>query len=347
MHSPRIPRPRRPDRGAMSRPPVVVLALGGTIAMTPAPDRPGVAPALDAAALIAAVPALADIAAVEAVSFRQVPGAALTLPDLTALADEIVHRLNSGAAGVVVTQGTDTIEETAFALDLLVDRDAPVVVTGALRHPALPGADGPANLLAAVQVAAAPAARGLGTLVVLNDTIHLARYVKKMDTARPDAFRSPGAGPVGVVAEGRPRLALRPLRRPHVPRTTPGRAAPVALLPASLGDDGRLLAHVAPAGYAGLVVEALGGGHVPPAWVDPLTTLAATLPVILASRVGAGPILRATYGFPGSETDLLARGLIPAGILDGPKARLLLSLLLRAAADRPTIAAAFAAWQED
>ena len=136
----------------MDHPAVLLLALGGTIAMQ-AGQTQGVVPTLTAEALIAAVPQLADVASVDACSFRQLPGAHLTFDDIEALAQRIELAAAQGVRGVVVTQGTDTIEEAAFALDCLLRLDMPVVVTGAMRNPTVPGADGPANVLAAVQVA--------------------------------------------------------------------------------------------------------------------------------------------------------------------------------------------------
>jgi L-asparaginase len=127
--------------------------------------------------LIKEVPEISELAEVSATPLRQVPGSELTLEDLIELAEEIRARIDDGVRGVVVTQGTDTIEETSFVLDLLVDAETPVVVTGAMRHPSLPGADGPANILPSVQVAVSEAARGIGTVVVLNDEIHAARFV--------------------------------------------------------------------------------------------------------------------------------------------------------------------------
>lgn len=221
-----------------------------------------------------------------------------------------------------------------------------MVVTGAMRNPSLPGADGPANLLAAARVAASDVARGLGTLVVLNDEIHAARYVQKTHTSNPGAFRSPLAGPIGWISEGIPRIAMRPAASHHLVVSTETRPRPVALLSVTLGDDGRLLRAVGDLGYVGLVIEGLGGGHVP-AWMVPdLARLAGTMPVVLASRTRRGESPRRTYGFPGSETDLLGRGLIGAGSLDGPKARLLLSLLLRTGAERPEIVKTFDHWLE-
>jgi L-asparaginase len=329
----------------VTRPKVAVLSLGGTISSTSA-GGPGVVPTLTGESLVEDVPQIAKVADVSATSFRQVASSELTVDDLAELAAEIIHRMEDGAAGVVVTQGTDTIEESAFVLDLLVDRDEPVVVTGAMRNPTLPGADGPANLLASVQVAASDVARGLGTVVVLNDEIHAARFVRKTHTQSPATFESPLAGPLGFVSEGTPRVALRPANRHHVSLPADSRDRPVALLTGTLGDDGRLVGEVERLGYAGLVIEAMGGGHLPSVTVEPLAKLASRMPVVLASRAGGGEVLRRTYGFPGSETDLLSRGLINAGTLDGRKARLLLSLLLRSGASEVEISATFDRWPD-
>ena len=250
-----------------------------------------------------------------------------------------------GCHGVVVTQGTDTIEEIAFGLDLLCTGDPPVVVTGALRNASLPGADGPANVIAAVRVAVSETARGLGTLVVMNDEIHAARFVRKSHTVNPGTFRSMATGPIGWLAEQDVRIAVRPSRRFHVAVPDNAVPPPVCLLKMSVGDDGRLLRYVPAAGFAGLVLEGFGGGHVPGDVAAPgiIESLIEAMPVVLASRAGSGEVLRSTYGgFPGSETDLLRRGVIYAGSLDGPKARILLTLLLTRGADREGIRRTFA-----
>lgn len=327
----------------MALPKVQVFSLGGTISSTGS-DEEGVEPTLTGEELVADVPQISEAADVSAVSFRQAPSGELTVRDLSGLASEIERCVDEGASGAVVTQGTDTIEETAFALDLLVDRDAPVVVTGAMRNPTLPGADGPANLLASIQVAASETARDLGAMVVLNDEIHAARFVRKAHTHNPATFRSDPVGPVGWVSEGTPRIVLRPGRRSRIRHSENPPDCPVALLTIALGDDGRLLSTVEQLGYAGLVVEAMGGGHVPSIIVDALQDLAGTLPVILASRTGTGEVLRSTYGFPGSEMDLLERGLVRAGPLDGLKARMLLTLLLASGKTREEVSQAFDNW---
>jgi len=326
-----------------ARPRVVVFSLGGTIASTDAGNaaQRGVTPQLEASELVAAVPQLSEVAEIESVAFRRVPSGDLTFADLTALASAIEQRVAVGAAGVVITQGTDTIEETSFALDLLVRVSAPVVVTGAMRNPTVAGPDGPANLLAAVQVAIAPEARGLGTVVVANDEIHAARFVRKTHTTSPATFHSPSAGPLGWIIEGRPRIVLRPAALADVVRGSVGDVPSVALLTSVLGDDGRLFAQIESLGYAGLVLEGLGGGHVPALVMPALGELAERLPVVLASRTGSGEVLRDTYAFAGSESDLLSRGLISAGFLDGAKARVLLSLLLGDGRDHEGVRDAF------
>lgn len=323
---------------------VVVIGLGGTIAMT-ATAGGGVVPALSAGQLVAAVPGLVGAGVeVEVVDLRRVPGASLTFDDLAVLTDEVRARCAAGVDGVVVTQGTDTIEETSYYLDLRHTAGQPVVVTGAMRDPTQAGADGPANLLAAVRTAADPVARGLGCLVVFADEIHAAGRVRKTHTTSGSAFRSPDGGPLGYLVEGRPRIVNRLAARTLLPHIDNPRHPRVGVVTATLGDDGSLLPILADR-IDGLVVAAFGAGHVPATWVTALERIAARIPVVLCSRTGAGSVLSATYAFPGAERDLLARGLVRAGFLDPLKARLLLHGLLSVAPDPDpeTVTAAFAA----
>ncbi|HEV8567816.1 MAG TPA: asparaginase [Actinoplanes sp.] len=319
---------------------MALFALGGTIAM--AAGTAGVVPSLDAEQLVAAVPGLADLDIdLRWIDFRSRPGASLTIADLTELAAAVRLHFDGGGTGVVITQGTDTIEETAYLLDLLHDGPEPIVVTGAMRNPTLAGPDGPANLLAALQVAASPKAAGLGCLVVFADEIHAAARVRKTHATSPATFASPNGGPLGYLVEGAPAVINRPVHRFTVARTL-HRQPRVGLYTATLGDDGMLLDKLS-AYLDGAVVAAFGAGHVPDNWVVRLTNLAGRIPVVLSSRAGAGPVLQATYGFAGSERDLLARGLIRAGLLDPYKSRILLHCLLAAGVERPGIVAAFAA----
>lgn len=320
--------------------PVTVISTGGTIAMTPVEAGDGVAPKLSAADLLREVPGLDRVARLSAVGFRRLPGAHLELADVIELAGRIEQELGEGA-GVVVTQGTDTLEEVAYALDLLLSPERPVVVTGAMRNPSVLSADGPANLSAAVRVAASPAAAGCGVLVVMDDEIHSARLVQKSHSSGLGAFSS-FPGPIGWLCEGRVSIVLRPVAHEQLVVPPDRDPAPVALLTGSLGDDGRLLDGLADAGFAGVVIEALGGGHLPAPMTDRAGALAERMPVVFSTRVGSGEVLRETYDFPGSEVDLIRRGLIPAGALDGPKARILLTLSLLAGLERDEIRRRFA-----
>jgi len=332
--------------GQAERPRVLVFSLGGTIASTAGRTAGGgVVPQLDALDLTSAVPGLDDVAAISAVSFRQVPSGDLTIEDLVSLAREIELAFSDGVDGVVVTQGTDTIEETAFVLDLLISSAHPVVVTGAMRNPTLVSADGPANLLAAVRVAASTVSHDLGTLVVLNDEVHAARFVRKMNSSSLATFHSPSCGPIGWIVEDRVRIVVRVSRLATLTPPVDGAAA-VALVTMSLGDDGRQLGSIGELGFAGAVVEGFGGGHVPARVVSGIEDLSRRMPVVLASRTGSGELLQGTYGFPGSERDLLSRGLMSAGALDGLKARILLSLITSVVTDRSRIREMFAATVE-
>ncbi|MET9079168.1 asparaginase domain-containing protein, partial [Streptomyces sp. NPDC004232] len=190
---------------------VVLLALGGTISV------PGQARGtrLSGAEITAAVPGLAELGVpLEVRDVHAVPSGNLTFAQVLDVVAVASRAVAEGADGVVVTQGTDTLEETAFLVDLVWPHDAPFVLTGAMRQPVMAGADGPANVLAAVRVAAAREARGAGALVVLNDEVHAAGWVRKTHSTNPASFASPSAGPLGHVVEGRVRMLLAQPRHP-------------------------------------------------------------------------------------------------------------------------------------
>jgi L-asparaginase len=320
-------------------PRIAVFSLGGTIAMTG--SGKGVLPTLAAADLITGVPGLDGIAWLEARALRAAPSIDLNFADLAEVAAAIRAAFADGVQGVVVTQGTDTLEEAAFLLDLLLEAGPPVVVTGALRNPTLAGADGPANLLAAVRVAASPDAAGLGVVVVANDEIHAARYVRKTHIFQPSSFGSPTVGPLGWIVEDRVRIALRPAT-PTPTFALTGAAPFVPLITVGFSMDARELAALDAPGLAGAVIAGAGSGHVPSHLVPALEVAAERVPVVLASRVGAGETYRKTYAYAGGEIDLTNRRLILSGHLDGYKARILLSVLLAQGADRSDVSAAFA-----
>jgi L-asparaginase/archaeal Glu-tRNAGln amidotransferase subunit D len=319
-------------------PKVTVLSLGGTIASAPGSGGGRASPVLSANDIIASVPGLTGLAELELKDVARLPSIDVTFELAMAVADLARDADRSGSTGVVVTQGTDTLEEMAFCLDLLFEGEMPIAMTGAMRHSGLVGNDGPANLLDAVRTVTSPFARGLGCLVVLNEEIHSARAVRKMHTSSPGAFQSPSVGPLGWIVEGVPHLRDRPF--PRVTITPPRGAAVVRppLVKIVFDDDGWWIPRIREMGARGLVLEAMGGGHVPSRLCESIAELASSIPVLLTSRTGSGEVLRATYGgFPGSETWLIDAGLIPAGSLDSLKARVLLGLLLTEGASRERI----------
>lgn len=322
------------------RPRIDYFAMGGTIAsLRSDSDEVGATPTLTADGIVETVPELAQVADVHPHQYLLKPSPEITMADLIRLVAEMRAAVDDGAQGLVVTQGTDTIEETSFVVDLLWDRPEPVVFTGSMRNPSLAGSEGGANLLGAVQIAASHEARDAGVLVTLNDEIHAARHVRKTHTSSPSTFASPGLGPIGWVSEGNAVLAFRPTRRTTIALddANPIELPSVGLIKLGLADDCRLLEAAASLGYDAVVIEALGGGHIPATGLPAVDKLVQTIPVVLASRTGAGEVLSATYRFPGSEIDLLGRGVLRAGALDGPKARMLLIIALAAGFDRDAL----------
>ena len=338
----------------MSKPRIHILALGGTIATRP--DATGAMQmGLGADDLVSAVPLLKSVAEIEAETVSRVGSHSLSFDQLHALAAKIKALK---VDGVVVTQGTDTLEETSFLLDLLVDVDIPVIVTAAMRNPALTSPDGPGNLLAAVRVAADPwvqkNAKALGVIVVMLDEVYAASDVLKVHPTRLNAFASTQTGPLAALVEDRVVPLSLPVRdaivaaRGKLGAAAKGKFQPVALLYVSLDDSGQLFdaIHAAPdrLGYRGVVIGAMGGGHTPERATESIIKLAALLPTVVSPRPGGGPLLRQTYGGPSSEIELRKAGLIWGGRLHPLKARVLLETCLRAGLDRTAIGALFAAW---
>ncbi|MCP5072865.1 MAG: asparaginase [Rhodobacteraceae bacterium] len=322
------------------RPNLAILAMGGTIAMT-AKSGTGVVPTMTGNAMVEAVPELAQIATIVAEQVAQKASCALSFQDTWVLTERIRDLQAGGTEGIIITQGTDAIEETSFLLDCLIDLNIPVVVTGAMRNPSLPGADGPANLLAAARVAAIRSNAHLGVLVVFDSQIHAARHVVKCDSVRGDAFGSPLAGPVGRVVEDRVLLfaeKLPALRRPAANRAPD---ADIRLHVAAIGDRQGVISRLSRNGCDGVVLAAMGGGHVSPDLCDEISSVAEAIPLVLASRTTGGQILKSTYGYPGGEMDLIDRGAISSGWLHPLKARILLNCLVTEGADHERIRTVF------
>lgn len=315
--------------------PVTILSTGGTIAMAGARATPK----LGVDALLATVPALADVPGLRARGLMARPGAHLSAADALAIARAALEEAAQGR-GVVITHGTDTLEETAVLCDVLHGGLEPVVLTGAIRPSSAPGADGPANLLDAVAVAGAAQCAGLGALVVFAGEVHAARAVRKIASLSPAAFGSPGRGPLGTVAEGRVRLAARPLRPPRPLPVPAALDARVPIVPTYLGDDGAGLRAALRDGADAIVLVAFGAGHVAAPVLAALREATATVPVALTVRPEHGVLAHETYGFEGAEGDLRDSGALPAAALSAQAARMILLAGLGGGCGRDALAEA-------
>jgi L-asparaginase len=314
-------------------PTVPVVFTGGTISMRYDAEAGGNVPTLDGAAILARTPGLEAIARVEAIDLGLTPASHFTFPALIRIAGTLRERLaDPDIAGAVVVQGTDTIEETAFAWDLLLDGPKPVVVTGAMRTPDRPEYDGPVNLRGAVTAAASPELRDQGVVVSLAGSLEAADDVVKLHTSALDTFQSPNDGSLGRVGERGVSLARRRGARRHVATT---RAAErVHLVTVTVGMDGSIVDAATAAGADAIVVAATGAGNTSPSVLDAASrAMAAGIPVVLASRCVAG---RATadYAFPGGGATWTQAGAILAGTLCAVKVRVAVALGLGAGLDR-------------
>ncbi len=314
---------------------VRVLVAGGTISMT---GETGATPTQDGDDLIRAVPGLADRGDVESEEIVNVPSAHLTLADQLRICRTARDAARSGL-GVVVTHGTDTLEETAMLADVVHDAEAPIVFTGAIRPASAPGADGPANLGDAVSVAASDDAAGLGVLVCFGGEIHHARCVRKTDTTSLVAFSSPQTGPLGRVTEGHPTIWSRVPR--NAPLDPPDLDRRVVVVPTTSGDDGSLARAALETEPDGAVIGTLGAGHLGPDVLELWAQAAERIPIVAYCRPERGVILNATYGYPGSERDLRETGVIPAGFLSPQGARMKLLACLAAGLSIDDVRSAF------
>ena len=306
-------------------PRILLAAMGGTIAVAARDD--GLSDwGRDAHDLLEVVASPALSVEVETRDICRLRSSAVGPSEMSAAAHVISDAIRSGCSGVVVTHGTDTIEETSYALALQLRREVPIVLTGAMRALSEPGSDGVANLQAALAVAITPLAADLGPVVVMQNEIHLARFVTKAHTARIAPLLS-AVGPVGWIAENRVHIATKPVADDFLGMPDQLNAH-VELITVAAGNGGALVDAAASIAQ-GIVIAGTGAGHVPPGMLEAIQrALSRGIPVVLASRTGTGPVFERTYGGPGSESDLLNRGLISAGTLSPLKARLRLIVAL-------------------
>ena len=324
---------------------VAVLATGGTIAGASA-DRSAVtgytSGVVGADALVKAVPEISQIANVRSRQVFQTGSENLTLEQVFALADAVREELaRPTVRGVVITHGTDTMEESAYLLNLVLDTDKPVVLVGAMRPATAHGADGPANLLNAVRVAASPNTAGLGVLLMMNDTIHCPRFVVKLNTVHTDAFFAGESAAIGSVSGGKVFVNMMPALR-HTTTSAfkglrlEGELPKVEVLYCYGGIGVQSIRDMLAAGAKGIVLACVGDGSMSASMRPTVKELCAKgFPIVRSSRTGTGVIVR------NGEVNDDEYGTIPSLSLNPAKARVLLTLCIMKGMDVPAITEAF------
>ena len=301
-----------------------MVFTGGTISMKIVPGR-GAVPARSGREILDQVPELTALADITCEDFGRLPGPHWSPEKMFELAGHVDERLSGGPfAGAVITHGTDTLEETAYLLDLVLRTELPVVLTGAMRTADDPGWDGPGNLIGAVSAVMRFDDPELGVAVMMAGALHAARRVTKSHTESYDAFTSSDGG-----APSRERIKTDRIE------------SRVDLIATAAGSDARFLRHAVATGAKGLVLSALGKGNVPPAVLPGVReAVAANVPVVVASRCARGATA-ASYGYEGGGVTLREAGAVFSGDLSAPKARIKLMVLLGAGASPEAIRASF------
>lgn len=323
------------------KPRVAIFFTGGTICMSLDPLADGAVPALSGEQILGYVRGLDQVAEVAVVNFGRLPGPHVSPARMLELARALRERFtaDSDLAGAVVTHGTDTLEETAYLLDLVLDEERPIVVVGAMRNSSELSWDGPANLMSAVRVACDPVVRGLGVVVAMADQILAARDATKTHTESVDTFQSRDLGPLGLIDKDRIVVVNRPIRRERL--AVERLEERVEIVQLAAGSSGRLVDLAVADGVRGLVVEGTGRGNIPlSAWPAVRNALDAGVVVVLTTRCHRGRVLD-TYAYEGAGRQATRRGAILAGLLPSHKARLKLMALLGAGLDRDAIRASF------
>lgn len=308
---------------------VAIIFTGGTISMKIDQEINAAIPALNSDELISMVKNIEKIAEIEAINFANVPSPHITpemMMEISLMIKELVKR--DDIVGVILTHGTDTLEETAYLLDLNIRTEKPVVVVGAMRNSSELGYDGSSNLSAAICTAVSEKARNKGVLVVMNNMVNSASEVTKTNTLSLDTFKSPEFGPLGIVDNDEVIIYRDRISENYI--ETDKIDTRVALIKAVPGMDSGILDYYIDQGFGGMVIEAMGRGNLPPTMVEGIKrALELDIPLILVSRCPTGRVLD-TYGYEGGGKHLKELGLIFGKNLPGQKARIQLMLLLGA-----------------
>ncbi|MCY8341304.1 asparaginase [Bacillus haynesii] len=308
---------------------IILLSTGGTIASKPDPET-GL---LEAGAMtgeelseMCRLPSHIDI---KIKSVFQLPSSHMTFHHLKILKESIESFFrNEDVAGIVISHGTDTLEETSYFLDLVISDERPVVLTGSQRGPTLDGTDAFVNLRQAFLLAAHPDARGLGVTVLFNERVFAARYVKKQHASNVDGFVSPGFGYLGTADRDEIAIHQRLIKRETYQLIQP--LPNVELIKCSLGSDGKFIDYAAECKSAGIIIEASGRGHTAPAILESARkAVAKGITVVLTTSADEGEV-KGVYGFQGSASTYADAGIILGGSYDSKKARIKLAVLLAA-----------------
>ncbi|HET6179352.1 MAG TPA: asparaginase [Candidatus Sulfotelmatobacter sp.] len=314
---------------AQTKPVVVFIATGGTIAMKIDPVKHAPVPALSGEDLLATVPEVSKYATVEVKNVSNVPSDYMDPVRWTALTRDVNTALaRPDVAGVIISHGTDTLEETAYWLDLTVYSEKPVVLIGAQRNASESDFDGPRNLLNAVRIAVDPQSKGRGAMLAMNSQINAARDVTKTHTSSVETFKSGDFGFLGEVDFDRVVYWRAPLRRQHVSIKTDSMPY-IEIVSMYGGADGYLIKAALDHGAKGLVIQGLGSGNVNKMMYAAIKdAIASGVPVVITSRVPNGRVLP-KYGWDGGGKTLVDVGAVMGDDLSAQKARILLMLLLQ------------------
>ncbi len=324
---------------------VRVYLMGGTIATKT--DENGNSVRIDLQDYVKQIRDFDGKVNIDVNSFSKLGGYETKIEDLLRLTNELNRAVQEdNLDGIVVLMGTNLMEEMAFAIHILAPTDIPIAITGSMRIATAIGADGPKNLISAIEVASDPVCRGLGTLVVFNEEIHSAQYVQKTHTASIAAFKSEFL--LGYVAEGKASIRTRPVKRPLPWINVVTEPKDVLLYTTYFSDTGKILDALPSIPFDGIVVDGTGCGSIAPWILDKIEELHKSIPVVIASRTGHGDVLTATYGMAyGNPRFFVANEYLMAGILDARKARVLLTFLLMSNCTKEQIFESFRRYSKD
>ena len=306
---------------------VLIIFTGGTISMKNDEKTNAAIPAMTGEDILNLVPEIKDITTLEFINFGMMPGPHMTPDHMLELSILINHKIGKeDYDGIVVTHGTDSLEETAYFLDLTYDQKAPVIFVGSMKNSTEFGWDGPENLIAAVQTAINEDAEGRGVMVVMNNEIHSAAQVTKTKTHTIDTFKSKDFGPIGFVSRDKVHFYYSYTKRQYFKISKV--VKDIDLIKCGCGMDDKFLRFSVDSGAKGIVVEGLGKGNIPPTMVSGIDyAIGKGIPVILVSRCIMGRAMD-DYGYPGAGRDLTTRGVILGDNLPGQKARIKLMIAL-------------------